>query len=55
MIDLEIERRYYENIKLTITYGNNIVAMLQAYALNKILTEIGNDCYFLPFMKKPLK
>lgn len=30
-------------------------AMLQAYALNKVLTEMGNDCYFLPFYEKPFE
>ena len=28
-------------------------AMLQAYALNRVLTEMGNDCYFLPFYEHP--
>lgn len=30
-------------------------AMLQAYALNKTLTDLGNDCYFLPFYEKPFE
>lgn len=42
-------------LQLTFTYGNNMGAMLQAYALNKTLTEMGNDCYFLPFYEKPFE
>ena len=42
-------------LQLTFTYGNNLGAMLQAYALNKVLTDMGNDCYFLPFFENPFQ
>lgn len=42
-------------LQLTFTYGNNMGAMLQAYALNTILSQMGNDCYFLPFFEKPFE
>ena len=42
-------------LQLTFTYGNNMGAMLQAYALNKTLESMGNECYFLPFYEKPFE
>lgn len=42
-------------LQFTFTYGNNLGAMLQAYALNKVLTDMGNDCYFQPFFEKPFE
>lgn len=42
-------------LQLTFTYGNNFGAMMQAYALQKVLTDMGNDCYFLPFFQKPFE
>lgn len=35
-------------LQLTFTYGNNMGAMLQAYALNRVLRELGNECHLLP-------
>lgn len=40
-------------LQLTFTYGNNVGGMLQAYALNRVLTDMGNDCRFLPFFESP--
>ncbi len=40
-------------LQLTFTYGNNMGAMLQAYALNRVLTEMGNEVYLLPFYQEP--
>lgn len=42
-------------LQLTFTYGNNFGGMMQAYALNKVLSDMGNDCYFLPFYPKPFE
>lgn len=42
-------------LQLTFTYGNNMGAMLQAYALNRVLTEMGNECELLPFFEHPFE